>query len=148
MQHKATVRHLTFAALAAIALAAGVVRQTASLAQTRANEAASGAPACAEDAGITLPPGFCATIFADKLGHPRHLAVATDGTVYVNTWSGIYYQNDTPPPGGFLIAMKDTKGSGHADRVQRFGMTMAEGGHGGTGIAIYKDGLYAEINDR
>ena len=26
--------------------------------------------------------------------------------------------------------------------------TAAEGGHGGTGIALYKDGLYAEINDR
>jgi glucose/arabinose dehydrogenase/mono/diheme cytochrome c family protein len=107
------------------------------------------AATCREnDAGITLPPGFCATMFADKLGHPRHMVVASDGVVYVNTWSGRYYQNDTPPPGGFLIALKDSKGDGHADIVQRFGATRAEGSHGGTGIALYKGWLYAEVNDR
>jgi hypothetical protein len=44
--------------------------------------------------GITLPNGFCATIFADKIGHARQLVVAPDGTVFVNTWSGVYYGND------------------------------------------------------
>ena len=59
---------------------------------------------CADgNTGITLSPGFCATVFADKLGHARHLAVAPNGVVYVNTWSGRYFRNDTPPPGGFLI---------------------------------------------
>ena len=48
------------------------------------------------DTGVSLPSGFCATIFADKVGHARQLAVAPDGTVYVNTWSGIYYGNDQP----------------------------------------------------
>src|ERR1700730_14873680 len=70
--------------------------------------------ACAEtNTGITLPNGFCATIFADKVGHARQIVVAPDGTVYVNTWSGVYYNNDIPPAGGFLIALKDTKGTGH-----------------------------------
>jgi hypothetical protein len=32
--------------------------------------------------------GFCATIFADNLGHVRYLVVAPDGTLYANTWSG------------------------------------------------------------
>jgi hypothetical protein len=41
------------------------------------------------DARLSLPKGFCATIFADEIGHARQLAVAPDGTVYVNTWSGI-----------------------------------------------------------
>jgi glucose/arabinose dehydrogenase len=95
-----------------------------------------------------LPRGFCATVFADNIGHARHLADAPDGTVYVNTWSGVYYKNDTPPPGGFLVALKDTKGSGHADLIVRFGETAAAGGHGGTGIGLYKNGLFAEINDR
>jgi glucose/arabinose dehydrogenase/mono/diheme cytochrome c family protein len=104
---------------------------------------------CVEtDAGLSLPNGFCATIFAEKVGHARQLVVAPDGTVYVNTWSGVYYGNDTPPPGGFLIALKDTKGTGHADVNVRFGQTAAEGGHGGTGVALYKNWLYAEINDR
>src|SRR5689334_24018280 len=67
--------------------------------------------ACAGDnGGITLSPGFCATVFADKLGHARHMAVAPNGVVYVNTWSGRYYHNDTPPPGGFLVALQDTTG--------------------------------------
>jgi glucose/arabinose dehydrogenase/mono/diheme cytochrome c family protein len=98
--------------------------------------------------GITLPSGFCATVFADNLGHARHLTVAPNGTVYVNTWSGVYYHNDKPPPGGFLVALKDSKGDGHADVVLRFGETVATGGHGGTGIGLYNGGLFAESNDR
>src|SRR6516165_6391324 len=100
------------------------------------------------DAGLSLPNGFCATIFADKIGHARQLAVAPDGTVYVNTWSGIYYGNDKPHVGGFLVALKDTKGTGHADVNVRFGPTFAEGAHGGTGIFLYKDWLYTELNDQ
>ena len=98
--------------------------------------------------GITLPPGFCATVFADNLGHPRHMVVASDGTVYVNTWSGRYYQNDTPPKGGFLIALRDTHHTGRADVVTRFGPDVSEGDAGGTGIALYRGGLFAEANDR
>ena len=100
------------------------------------------------DTGIVVSPGFCATVFADNIGHARQMTVAPDGTLYVNTWSGVYYNNDTPPEGGFLVALRDTKGGGRADRIARFGETAAEGGHGGTGITLYKDGLYAEINDR
>ncbi len=100
------------------------------------------------DTGVSLPSGFCATIFADKVGHARQLAVAPDGTVYVNTWSGIYYGNDKPHDGGFLIALKDTKGTGHADVNVRFGPTFAEGAHGGTGIWLYKNSLYAELDDK
>lgn len=99
-------------------------------------------------AGISLPKGFCAAIFADKIGHARQMVVGGDGTLYVNTWSGVYYNNDTPPAGGFVVALKDSKGAGKADVVTRFGETVADGGKGGTGIAIYKDWLFAEINDR
>lgn len=115
---------------------------------------ASGKPAYAQNAcpgdngGITLSPGFCATIFADNLGHTRHLVVAPNGVVYANTWSGRYYHNDTPHAGGFLVALQDTKGNGEADKIDRFGPTFAQGDHGGTGIAIYKNYVYAETNDR
>jgi glucose/arabinose dehydrogenase/mono/diheme cytochrome c family protein len=68
--------------------------------------------------------------------------------VYVNTWSGRYYRNDTPPAGGFLVALQDTKGKGRADVVVRFGETRAEGSAGGTGIALFEAGLFAEVNDR
>jgi glucose/arabinose dehydrogenase/mono/diheme cytochrome c family protein len=101
-----------------------------------------------DDSGLRLPPGFCATIFADGIGHARHLVVAPNGVVYVNTWSGAYYGNQPPHPGGFLVALRDTTGSGRADVIQRFGETAENGGAGGTGIGIYKGWLYAEINDR
>jgi glucose/arabinose dehydrogenase len=102
----------------------------------------------ADNGGITLSPGFCATVFADNLGHARQMAFGPDGTLYVNTWSGTYYHNDKVPPGGFLIALKDSKGDGHADYVERFGPSQAQGSAGGTGIRIYNNGLYAEQNDK
>ena len=101
-----------------------------------------------DNGGITLPRGFCATVFADNVGHARHLVVAPNGVVYVNTWSGRYYGNDKPPAGGFLLALQDTKGDGHADVIKRFGGSAADGSHGGTGIALYNGALYAEVNDR
>ncbi|MGI4877748.1 MAG: hypothetical protein ACRYG4_09710, partial [Janthinobacterium lividum] len=99
---------------------------------------------CGADAGgITLAPGFCATIFADDIGHARHMVVAPDGTVYVNTWSGSFYRNSkTVAGGGFLVALKDSTGAGHADIVRRFGPDAAQGGAGGTGIALYHGALY------
>jgi glucose/arabinose dehydrogenase/cytochrome c5 len=106
------------------------------------------AQGCAGDnGGITLPPGFCATVFADNLGHVRHMVVAPNGVLYVNTWSGRYYRNDTPPPSGFVIALQDTHGDGRADKVVRFGDTREQGSAGGTGIALYNGALYAEVND-
>jgi glucose/arabinose dehydrogenase/mono/diheme cytochrome c family protein len=98
--------------------------------------------------GIVLSPGFCATVFADNIGHARHLVVAPNGVVYVNTWSGRYYKNDTPPAGGFLVALQDTHGTGRADVIKRFGDGVSEGSAGGTGIGLYKGAIYAEVNDR
>jgi len=100
------------------------------------------------DSGLTVPDGFCATVFADGIGHARHLAVASNGVVYVNTWSGRYYGEDPLPPGGFLVALQDTKGAGKADVVRRFGDTADAGGTGGTGLAIFDGKLYAEAGDR
>src|SRR6202050_2853810 len=105
-------------------------------------------PCPTDDTGLHLPPGFCASIFADGIGHARHLVVAPNGVVYVNTWSGVYFGNDVPHAGGFLVALQDTLGSGKADVNQRFGETVASGGAGGTGIGLYKGALYAEINDK
>jgi hypothetical protein len=85
---------------------------------------------------------------ADNLGHVRHLVVAPDGTLDANTWSGRYFPNAPSPRGGFLLALKDTRGEGRADVVQRFGVTVEAGGTGGSGIALYHDALFAEENGR
>jgi glucose/arabinose dehydrogenase/mono/diheme cytochrome c family protein len=119
------------------------------LAQTKPNapgkEAAS---ACASETGLTLPAGFCATVFADGIGHARHLVATPDGTLYVNTWSGDYYDFDKVHEGGFLVALQDKSDAGKARTIERFGETVKTGGTGGTGIAFYKGAVYAEINDR
>ena len=100
------------------------------------------------DTGLTLPAGFCATVFADDIGHARHMAVAPNGVLYVNTWSGRYYGNAAPHAGGFLVALQDKTGAGKADVIERFGESIQTGGHGGTGIGIYNRSIYAETNDR
>jgi glucose/arabinose dehydrogenase/mono/diheme cytochrome c family protein len=101
-----------------------------------------------DDSGLQLPAGFCATIFADGIGHARHMVAAPSGVLYVNTWSGRYYGNDTPPAGGFLVALQDKSGAGKADVTERFGESVQSGGAGGTGIGMYQGSIYAEINDR
>jgi glucose/arabinose dehydrogenase/mono/diheme cytochrome c family protein len=130
-------------------LGAWCVSASASPAQSPATERQAEAAACpGDDSGLKLPAGFCATIFADGIGHARHLAVAPNGVVYVNTWSGRYYGNDTPHAGGFLVALQDTTGTGKADVNRRFGEAVQSGGAGGTGIGLYKGSLFAEINDK
>ena len=102
---------------------------------------------CAGDnSGITLPPGFCATVFADTIGHVRHIVVAPNGDVYVNTWSGPYYTGPTHL-GGFLVALRDTNNDGKADIIKRFGPDAQKKNGGGTGIGLYKGALYAEEGD-
>jgi glucose/arabinose dehydrogenase/mono/diheme cytochrome c family protein len=101
-----------------------------------------------DDSGLTLPVGFCATVFAEDIGHARHMVVAPSGVLYVNTWSGRYYGNATPHAGGFLVALQDKSGAGKADVIERFGETAQSGGAGGTGIGMRKGWIYAEINDR
>lgn len=118
--------------------------------QTRADSAAAqkieGCPA--SDAGLKLPAGFCATVFADGIGHARHMVMAPNGALYVNTWSGTYYGNEKPHEGGFLVALQDKTGSGKADVIERFGGTVATGDHGGVGIGYFNGSIYAETNDR
>ena len=82
-----------------------------------------------EDAGIRVPAGFDARVFAQDVGRARHIAVRDNGDVYVvlrrlNEGSGI-------------AALRDEDGDGAADQVAYFGEDA------GTGIAIYEDFLYA-----
>src|SRR5882724_9046968 len=126
-----------------------VLLATGSLLAARQEWPTAATQVCEEDnAGITLPAGFCAMVFADNIGHARHLVVAPNGVVYVNTWSGRYYGNDTPPAGGFLVALHDTNGDGRADVQLRFGDSIQTGSAGGTGITLYRGALFGEVDDR
>ncbi|MEO8879930.1 MAG: PQQ-dependent sugar dehydrogenase [Gemmatimonadaceae bacterium] len=134
------------AALFAVACAKG---DKPAAADSTAKGAVAAAATCPGDnAGLTLPTGFCATVFADSLGHVRHMVVAANGDVYANTWSGKYYSNGSTPPAPFIVALRDTKHDGKADMISRFGDSLANGGAGGTGIALYKGGLYVEEKDK
>lgn len=79
-----------------------------------------------EPDGLTLPPGFHATVVAEGLGPTvRHLAVRQNGDVYVSTL------------GGGIIALH-LDANHKADQVQHFSTV-----EGGTGIGFYHDTLYA-----
>src|SRR5260370_24557772 len=92
----------------------GVLLLSASASAAQEGGAAAARPCAGDNGGITLPPGFCATVFADNVGHARQMGVAPNGVVYVNTWSGPCYRNDTPPSSVFLPAPQDTTGDRRA----------------------------------
>ncbi len=87
----------------------------------------------ADNGGITLPEGFCATVFADEVGHARRLVVAPNGVVYVATRARL---------GDGIVALQDEDGDGRADRQASFGPA------GGGGLGLHGDWLYYGLNDR
>lgn len=93
-------------------------------------------PCDADNAGLTLPDGFCATLFADSLGAPRHLVVAPNGDVLVNTMARRGPDPNAGTAGGVYI-LRDADRDGKAE-VKRRAADAA-----GTGIAIAHGYLYA-----
>ena len=89
-----------------------------------------GKPVCAPDnAGLTLPKGFCALIVADSLQRPRHMIVLPNGDLFVSSLrSGV-------------LALRDTSGTGHADVIEDW-----KGGFPSSEVAIRNGYLYAEAS--
>jgi glucose/arabinose dehydrogenase/mono/diheme cytochrome c family protein len=148
-----SAKTLLLVLVGAVALSVGLLVRAESSSSKGATSGAKGTAkgnGCPNSNGadLKLPAGFCATIFADRIGHARDMVVAPNGVVYVNTWSGRYYGGDKTRGAGFLVALQDKSGAGKADVVQPFGETAQSGNHGGSGIGIYKDAIYAETNDR
>lgn len=131
--------------MATMALAVSPVGRAQGEAQGSAG--AQSRSGCDQDnGGLTLPAGFCATVFADNLGRARHLTVAPGGDVYVNTWSSSYTGLENAQ-GGYLVALRDTTRDGKADQIERFGPVHQNGKPGGgTGIAVHQEALYVEDN--
>jgi glucose/arabinose dehydrogenase len=96
------------------------------------NFASGGAPCPEGNAGLTLPAGFCASIFADSLRAPRHLAVAPNGDVFVAV------MRDSNAAAVFL---RDSSRDGRADMRALIGRGSA------TGLVLDGRSLYVALND-
>src|SRR6266852_5906455 len=74
-------------------------------------------PGCT--AGLQLPDGFCATVFAEGASGARHIVIAPNGDVFVNTepsrgrraTSGASSASSS----GAILALRDTNGDGKAN---------------------------------
>jgi glucose/arabinose dehydrogenase len=96
---------------------------------TPAIVAAQGTATCAADnAGLKLPTGFCASIFADTVKGARHLVVAPNGDVFVSSQGR----------GGGVIALRPAA-NGQPDAPKQFatGFTSSE-------VALFDGYLYTE----
>src|SRR3954454_20490515 len=93
------------AAVASMALGCGNGERSRSVADTTAAEAETARSTAAASAGgqLKLPPGFPATVFAETLGSPRHIAAGPGGVIYANTWNSPYDTTPRAPPGGYLL---------------------------------------------
>ena len=101
--------------------------------------AAAGAVRCAiNNGGISLPQGFCATVFADKVGGARHITVAPNGDVFVALQTAPARTERGAAPTGGVLALRDTNRDGEADARELFGDL------GGTGIGLSAGYLYAD----
>jgi glucose/arabinose dehydrogenase len=107
-------------------------------AAARQSPSPAAAPACAPgNAGISLPDGFCATLFADSVGSARHVAVAPNGDVFVALGAPRGRAAAGTAAVG-VIALRDRDGDGRADE------RVSVGGRGGTGVALAPGWLYAD----
>lgn len=130
----------TSAALAACSK--GGERGSAANDSTRAGANTAKCPG--DNAGLTLPDGFCASIFADSIGTARHIAVAGNGDVYITI------DNAAPPPPNdtaakakkpqpvSVVALRDSTHDGKADEIVRIGSV------GNTGVALWNGYLYVD----
>ena len=121
------MRAIAFSLLMVVTAACGNPGPASSLPDTPSSKTPSTAATCdADNGGITLPPGFCATVFADQVGSPRHIVVTPQGIVY------------TMLSGGAVLALRDTNGDGRADIRATFGRSA------NTGIFLRGNDLYAD----
>jgi glucose/arabinose dehydrogenase len=88
-----------------------------------------------DNAGITVPAGFCALTFAEGLAHARYIDVAENGDVYVSIENTDPKDTVRRPA---LMALRDTNRDGRADLIEKFGQ------RGNTGLAFHNEWLYVD----
>lgn len=92
-------------------------------------------PGDSDNGGLFLPDGFEALVVSDSTGHARHLAVNTNGDIYVKLSS-----HDRERGG--IVALRDTTGDGKADIRVRFGGQDDRRTSYGTAMTIHNGYLY------
>lgn len=83
---------------------------------------------------LVLPVGFEAVVVVDSIGNARHLAVNTNGDIYVKLTSGALNTGN--------VALRDVDNDGKADSIAFFGDYEEPGGYGPTSMRINNDYLY------
>jgi glucose/arabinose dehydrogenase len=89
----------------------------------------------ADNGGLVLPEGFCATVVASQLGPVRQLAVAPNGDLYA-ALSGKPADNT-----GGVLAFRDKNGDGKPDERASFGPG------GGNDVKVHRGYVYFARND-
>jgi len=81
-----------------------------------------------DNAGLELPSGFSALVYVDNIGRARHMAIHTNGDVYVSL--------SNVKNGGGIVCLRDSNNDGRADVIKYHGI------FDGTGIKIHNGYIY------
>lgn len=81
-----------------------------------------------DNAGLKLPEGFSALIYADSIGHARHIDINSNGDVYVSL--------SRVKEGGGMVCLRDENSDGRADVIKYHGI------YDGTGMKIHNGYVY------
>jgi glucose/arabinose dehydrogenase len=87
-----------------------------------------------ENAGLKLPEGFKASLYANNIGGARHIAITKAGIVFAKL-------NNPNKEGNSIVRLEDTNNDGLADKVNGWAK------YGGTGIFVKGNSLYASSNE-
>ncbi len=90
-------------------------------------------PSSKDNGGLIIPEGFGAMVVADSVGHARHIAVNSNGDIYIKL--GL----EKGDKGN--VALRDTNNDGRADIIQRFG-DYKNDGRFGTEMKIHDGYLF------
>lgn len=85
-----------------------------------------------DNAGLKLPEGFSALVYADEVGNARHIAINDNGDTYVSL--------SRIKNGGGMVCLQDTDLNGRADAVKYHGTFE------GTGIRIHNGFVYFGVD--
>lgn len=90
---------------------------------------------CAQkNAGLILPDGFSANLFATNIGAARHIAISPSGVLFAKL-------NAPNKEGNAIIRMEDVNNDGIAEKISGWA------NYGGTGIYIRDHSIYASSDE-